>query len=254
MGGLSHVFESAGIPTTHISLVREHTVAIQPPRALWVPFELGRPLGVPGDAAFQTRVLRQVLQLLEAPSGPVLLDYPEEAPDLPAEVAALVCPVNFASPPQELSDTAHLRAALAQEIALLRPWYDLAVQQRGRTTAGVSGLAPDDVGYFISSFLDGAAPDNPQPDVPLATLFRYAVEDLKTYYGEAMTAQPGQQAVASQALATWFWRDTTAGKVLFAVHEACQRSAVPGMQVVAANFLIPRAQSEVSPYARAATA
>ena len=55
----------------------------------------------------------------------------------------------------------------------------------------------------------------------------------------------------SRALATWFWRDTTAGKVLFAVHDACKRSAVPGMQVVAAGFLIPRAYSEVSPYARA---
>ena len=36
--------------TTGISLVRENTASMQPPRALWVPFPLGRPLGVPDDA------------------------------------------------------------------------------------------------------------------------------------------------------------------------------------------------------------
>lgn len=53
---------------------------MNPPRALWVSFDLGRPLGVPGDAAFQTRALTAVLNLLEAPAGPVLVDYPEDAP------------------------------------------------------------------------------------------------------------------------------------------------------------------------------
>ena len=71
--------------TTQISLVREHTAAMGPPRALWVPFILGRPFGVPGDAAFQQRVLRSVLNLLEAPAGPVLADYSEEAPAPRAE-------------------------------------------------------------------------------------------------------------------------------------------------------------------------
>ena len=80
MGGLAHYLEEEGISTTHISLIREHTERIKPPRALWVPFELGRPLGVPGDAAWQTRVLRAVLELLEASSAPVLVDFPDEAP------------------------------------------------------------------------------------------------------------------------------------------------------------------------------
>ena len=60
--------------------MREHTEAIHPPRALWVPFILGRPFGVPGDSAFQRRVLVAALRLLEAPAGPVLADYPEDAP------------------------------------------------------------------------------------------------------------------------------------------------------------------------------
>ena len=66
--------------TTGISLVRENTAAMRPPRFLWVSFPLGRPLGVPGDAAFQRRVMLAALGLLEAEQGPVLADYPEDIP------------------------------------------------------------------------------------------------------------------------------------------------------------------------------
>jgi len=220
-----------------MSLVREHTAQITPPRALWVPFELGRPLGVPGDAAFQSRVLRAALQLLEAPAGPVLVDFPEDAPAVPEDATPLVCPVSFAPPPQELNHTDRLRAALLQEIGQLRTWYDLAVTTRGRTTVGVSRLTPEELGVFVGAFLDGHAPSNPRADIPMAALFRFAVEDLKAYYCEAITAQPGQQAVDSQTLADWFWRDTAAGRVLFAVHEVSKQSTIPGMQAVAAGLL-----------------
>jgi hypothetical protein len=59
------------LATTQISLIKEHTLQVKPPRALWVPFELGRPLGVPNDAAWQTRVLQSALELIEVPEGPV---------------------------------------------------------------------------------------------------------------------------------------------------------------------------------------
>jgi D-proline reductase (dithiol) PrdB len=211
-----------------------------------VPFELGRPLGVPGDSAFQTGVLRQALDLLERTSGPVLADYPEDAPALADAPTALVCPVNFA-PPVALSNTDQLRVALQQEIGQLRTWYDLALSRRGRTTMGVSGLTPEELGTFIGAFLDGKAPPNPQPEIPLATLFRYAVEDLKAYYGEALSAQPGQRATDGKTVADWFWQETTAAQVLFAIQEVSKHSDVPGMQVVATSFLIPRTQSKMSP-------
>jgi hypothetical protein len=67
-----------------------------PPRALWVSFEMGRPVGVPGDAAFQTRVLLAALKLLEADAGPLLEDFPEDAPVSDTPVSALACPVSFA--------------------------------------------------------------------------------------------------------------------------------------------------------------
>ena len=73
MSALAHYLEAEGVPAVAISLIRLHTEKVRPPRALWVPFELGRPLGAPNDQAFQTRVIAAALGLLEAASGPVVL-------------------------------------------------------------------------------------------------------------------------------------------------------------------------------------
>jgi hypothetical protein len=80
---------------------------LPPPRALWVPFEWGRPLGVSGNANFQTRVLRAALQLLEAPSGPVVVDFPEDAPPVADDATPLACPISFAPLPEDLWATRH---------------------------------------------------------------------------------------------------------------------------------------------------
>ena len=103
MGGLGHYFESDGLATTQVSLVREHTVKMKPPRALWVPFEHGRPLGAPNDPAFQRRVVLVVLGLLASRdgSGPLLVDFPDDAPAAVSdddESSGWVCPINLAPP------------------------------------------------------------------------------------------------------------------------------------------------------------
>ena len=90
--------------TTQISLIREHTERIRPPRALWVPFELGRPLGVPDDEAFQIRVLLHALKLLEARSGPVLEDFPEEAPLTEHSLDGWACPIDLDTDTEGLDD------------------------------------------------------------------------------------------------------------------------------------------------------
>lgn len=58
------MLESLGLTTTVIGLVRPHMEKSANPRGLFVPFPLGRPLGKPGDAAFQRRVLLAALGLL----------------------------------------------------------------------------------------------------------------------------------------------------------------------------------------------
>ncbi|HAL47019.1 MAG TPA: hypothetical protein DCP37_04630 [Dehalococcoidia bacterium] len=234
------------MPTTQISLIREHTEKIVPPRALWVSFELGRPLGVPSDAAFQNRVLISVLELLEAPSGPVLTDYPEDAPPVDGP-AALVCPVNFDLPASEMGDAEKLSASFLEELTLMRPWYDMAVSKRMRTTVGLSGMESDAMGSFVAGFLGGGVPSS-EDDLSLGDRFKLAVEDLKSFYFEAATAQPGQEGADSDTLSDWFWRETVAGKVLFAVRDAHARSEDASLRLVVTRSLIPRTYSSFSPF------
>ena len=124
MGGLAHYIEQEGVATTQISLIRLHTEVIQPPRALWVPFDLGRPLGVPNDADFQKRVLVSTLKLLEESSGPVLKDFPEDAPVSREEDTVWACPIKLARKKIDLDDADALRAAFKKEVVELRAWYE----------------------------------------------------------------------------------------------------------------------------------
>ena len=215
-----------------------------------MPFELGRPLGVPGDAAWQTRVLRGVLELLEAPNGPaVLVDFPYDAPVSSEEQAVLACPVSFPAPVTDLSDTERLRDTLNQEIQELRSWYDMAVTKRDRTTVGVSGLDPEAIGKFVGAFLGSDIPASPQEDMPVLDLFKLAVEDLKAYYFEAVAAQPGQRTASGSELANWLWRETTAGKVLFELQEQWKDSDDSNIKLFSSLLLVPRTYHADSPYA-----
>ncbi len=242
MGGLAHYFEEEGIPTTQISLVRIHTKTIKPPRALWVPFELGRPIGIPNDPEFQKRVLRAALKLLEAKSGPVLVDFPEDAPVAEEAVSTLSCPVDFGQSEVELTDIDKLCSAFKKEMVSLRPWYDLALKTRGRTTVGVSKVDLDGLGDFICSFLEGEIPDNPRDDIALPYTINLATDDLKAYYFEAMTAQPGQESPSSKVLSDWFYDETVAGKVLFNLRDIGKKSSDPLMKILGNILIIPAAQ------------
>ena len=148
VGGLARFLEDEGLSTVHISLIRLHTEQIKPPRALWVPFELGRPFGPPDNPAFQTRVLLEALELFAAENGPVLKDFEEDAPQSAEAPAVWACPINLPAPPED-GDRNLLLETLKKEIARLAPWYDLAREKRGRTTMGASGLDPDALADFI---------------------------------------------------------------------------------------------------------
>jgi len=53
-------------------MLPEITVKVGPPRALEVPYALGFPLGVAGDAAVQLRVLRRLLATAQRTDVPLL--------------------------------------------------------------------------------------------------------------------------------------------------------------------------------------
>ena len=110
---------------------------MQLPRFLWVPFELGRPFGSPHLPAFQRRVLRDALALLERTDGPVVLaDFPDDAPTGDDETS-WSCPVSFV---RAATDESGLVAGVRVEIARLSPWAEL-----GRLPTPNSGLGIDDM-------------------------------------------------------------------------------------------------------------
>ena len=231
--------EEKGIPTTQISLIRKHTEKTNPPRALWVPFELGRPMGVPNDAEFQSRVLLAALKLLEAPSGPIVENFPEEAPISKEADTVWACPVDLKRANISPGDTDQLKEAFKDEIGQLLPWYDIAVKKRGRTTVGVSGLKIEEIGDFICAFLDGGVPQNINKDIPLAFAIKLAVDDLKAIYTEAVAAQPGGAIPQSLDLVNWFWDETIAGKLLLKIQDISVNSDDAGLQLFGKLLLVP---------------
>ena len=229
--------ERDGIATTQVSLIREHSERMRPPRALWVPFELGRPFGEPGDIDFQKRVIRATLALLQARSGPVLVDFEEEAPS--AADAAGWRPAIELDPPVDGADD--FERALAAEVARVEPRYLAAVARRGRTTVGLTGLDGAGLVRFIGGFLNGAANHNPRPELRLTDVLRNACDELKSIYLEAASAQPG--APSSRQLADWFWGETTAARALVALRAACLASDDKRLRFVGQFFVVPHTQA-----------
>lgn len=70
VGLIQGALESRGISTVGVSVCREITEKVRPPRALQVPFAFGYPLGPAGDAATQRSVIVQALELLGAAGPP----------------------------------------------------------------------------------------------------------------------------------------------------------------------------------------
>lgn len=240
MGGLGHYLERDGLATASISLIRLHTEKIRPPRALWVPFELGRPLGIPHDAAFQSRVLQATLDLFGSTEGPVLVDYPEDVPETGVgEMDGLACPIRFEA--TEAEDET-LEMAVLREIQELQPWYDLARERRQRTTVGVTGLAIEDVARTLTGWLTPNPPTETVNGQTPAAMLKLAVEDLKAFYFEAAAGQPQGDAIGSKQLADWFWEETSAAKLFLALRERLIPDDDPALRLLGHNSVVPRVE------------
>ena len=207
-------------------------MAINPPRALWVSFMLGRPFGVPNDAAFQARVLTAALRLLEAPSGPVLADYPEDAPASDDEAQGVACPVSFA----QAADSSP-EAALVREVDELQPWHDRARERRGHSMVGLSKLSPVAAAQALAQFLRDQTITSID-GLNTGETVKLVCEDLRTYYYEAAAARPGTPN--ADAIQNWFWRDTACGQAFLALYKICVASSDASLQKLQATSLVPR--------------
>ncbi len=245
MGALAHYLETRGIPTTQISLIKEHTQTIQPPRALWVPFALGRPLGLPGDPDFQRQVIQAALALLEAPKGPVLVDFPHDVPqktdqtrdslDLPA------CPVSFAGPVTHKSETEKLLAAFEQELSEFRSWYDIGLEKRGYSSVGY--FSPNVVQTVFTDFLSDTPLTLEKTMSSPALALRLAAQDLKAVYFESVMFRPDMVLPDDAAFSHWFWQKTAAGALLRAVKEKCSASDDKVLKMTGEMLLVPLDQA-----------
>jgi hypothetical protein len=229
------MLEERGLATTVLALVLPQVEKTRPPRAVMLPFMLGRPLGEPNDSAFQRRVLLQALRLLERTDGPVLLEhFPDDNPswfDRPDWTPAADLPMPVAMP-----NAAAWEAAFRTELSTVLPVWERFKARFGRTTVGLAGQPPEAWPAFATSFLNGALPTVALHDTPALAL-RFLADDLKALYGEAVQAD-GPPPSARQ-IDQWFWRRTVAGQLLIALRGAALVSENNALKTVGGRFFVP---------------
>ena len=165
-------------------------------------FPLGRPLGKPLDSEFQTSVITAAFDLLNEPSGPVLVDFPIIIEDASSEVLACAIPPRF---------NPDLHPAVDEALGL-RAAYNRTVERYGRTSVGRTGTA-DDIPDLIDVFVkisDGTVLE--EIDVPGGDHIAVAM-DLRSYYEEAALSLSDHVPDARQA-ESWVYRGTKLGEVL----------------------------------------
>ena len=77
MGLIQREIEKQGIPTIGISIVREYSEKVKPPRTVFLRWPFGHPLGEPFNIAQQRVVLAEALRAVYAIQEPgTIIDLP----------------------------------------------------------------------------------------------------------------------------------------------------------------------------------
>ena len=238
MSALGHYLEEEGVATVAVVLIRPQAENTKPPRALWVPFELGRPFGPPNDPAFQRRVVLAALGMLVEGDGPGrIIDFPDDDPRARPDPAwqPLFMAAGVASGSAE-----SLASRLEAEIPLLQGAHRRWIEQHGRSTVGLSGLAIGDCARYVADWLRGQAPPSPRDRFSAPLILRVAVDDLKAYCLEA--AGSGSAKPPSLQLTDWFWNETATGAALHVLREVLQAQEDERLRLIVSNFVVPAAR------------
>ena len=223
------MLEGYGIATALVSLVSSQSEPASPPRVLWVPFELGRPMGAPLEPEFQASVLGELIDMFAllrpADGGSVLREFVRDAP---------------ASQPRRGWQGPDLSgaASLAAEVTALADVHTQFVRVAGRSTVGLSGLTVLQAAEFVASFEQGGTVPVPLVGVSLLVQFRFAVDDLKAFYLEAASA--GDAGICAVQLQDWLWNQTRLGGLLRAYRAGSLDGADKRRELVGGKFLVPR--------------
>jgi hypothetical protein len=224
VSGLAHFLEDEGLSTIVVALVREHVVKMSPPRALWVPFEMGRPFATPNDIELQQRVLKAALALLDEPtSEPLLRDFAEES-------SALQGDLNWGFPGKLDADS-----VIAEALSVLPIWHK-AQTRINRTSFGISGFSLEAAIEFIHRYLSPDPMPNPKGMAPVSRA-RFTIDDIKVFYFEAALANGGRPS--SFQLNEWFWKQTLAGKMILDFQDAARLSDDKNLRLIAGSLVPP---------------
>lgn len=242
MSGLARYFEAEGFATVLVGFVREHIEMVRPPRALWLDFPMGRPLGKPNDPEYQLRVIRAAFELFDRPSGPVLEDFPDVIPVKNGRMGYAI-PPDYVFTMDDIGDVDALVAEVQAEIEALRPAYEAAVAARGRTTVGASELDIAGMAPHIAEFVKGGKPKSPRKGLSPIPALKLVIEDLQAYYTEARTHRDNIDDF--ELLGDWFWLESKAGLLIMWL-EAVALETEDGVlrQVVDMSLVTPRFWSE----------
>ena len=199
--------------TVTIGSIREQLYNSAPPRGLFCDFPLGRPIGVPNDADFQTRVLQTAFSLLER-SEPTVEDYDVVIEDDANEV--LVCPM-----PARHDPDAHPAIAEAKG---LRAAYDRAVSRYGNRAGAARLLAADAIPDALEAFIR-VADGTPWKEAGIPGIPARVAQDIRGYYEMAAMALV-EHTPAAWAGYRWYRDQTEAGKVIRGAQVAMRDAGV----------------------------
>ena len=235
MCGLAQIFESQGFSTVLVGFVKEHMEIIKPPRALWLNFPMGRPMGKPNDPEFQKKVIRVAFELLQKSPGPVLEDFPEIIPVKEGRMSYAL-PVDLVYKVNQLGDIDKLTDEVNKELSNLMPDYLKAIDINGRTTVGASEMKISDFVPYISEFAKGNKPKSPRKGLPAIPLLKLVVEDLNAVYTETRIYR--DKIDNFEMLGKWFWEETNAGKLLLAIEAVSLESDDQVLRQIASMSLL----------------
>jgi hypothetical protein len=267
--------EAQGVTTVCLSLLRLFTEKAKPPRALWVPFPFGRPLGAPNNKAIQRKILFAAFDLLQRERGPVLEDLQlsanEDHLDARHQTAGKSCGpkgCNFddaLSSPDDGTPALSIAAydgdfdAVREELRSLAAHHAAYLDRYdGRTQVGHSGINTgmvQDAAQFLHRYvmkedveLPHYASLAPNPDAQLrCNLFvRLCTDDLKAYCLESRLAQQGGNSENAADYNDWLWFGTRVGSLVVAardrVIETTDRTKDPNW--ILARAMVPRGYGE----------
>jgi len=210
---LAHVFEAEGIATVALGSMRKQIEHTAPPRGLWCDFPLGRPLGKPGDAEFQHRVIAAAFELLDA-DGPVFAEFPESITDDGTGVES--CPL----PPRHDPD---LHPAI-DEARGLRPAYDRAVEQFGNRMGTGRVVDADHVTDAIEALIR-VQEGTPWKEAGIPGIPARVCQDIRGYYETAALGLSDHVPDAWSGT-RWFLDHTETGKVVLGARAAMRDADV----------------------------